>query len=97
MYIVVSRWEALPGKSDEFEAVGKKMRSTLGAISGVSLMEAFQSENGTIMVVVGYDSLQDYDRLVNDPNGPFAKAAEENQLDSVGRWISSDRGEAIHP
>lgn len=95
MYIVVSRWEPLPGKEEEFEAKGKIMRSLLSAVPGVKMVEGFRDESGGSIAVVAYESKSAYDRIVNDPQGPFVKAATEQKLEETAKWIRSERGESI--
>lgn len=95
MYMVVSRWEPLPGKTDEFALKGKAMRGLLMTLPGVTLVEGFVAEDGAAVAVVGYESREAYDRIVNDPNGPFVKAATENNLEELATWVRSERGETI--
>ncbi len=95
MYMVVSRWEPLPGKEAEFEVLGRKMRNYMRTVPGIVLVEGFESEDGSRTAVLGYESREAYERIVKDPNGPFEKASRENRLEDCARWISSDRGESI--
>ncbi|HVT13637.1 MAG TPA: hypothetical protein VHE55_15335 [Fimbriimonadaceae bacterium] len=94
MYYVVSRWEPLPGKSEEFENKARKLRGIMKSQSGVSFLEGFRTEDGGEVAIVGYNSRADYDRIVNNPNGPFASAVAAEDLDSIARWVWSERGEA---
>jgi hypothetical protein len=95
MYIVVSRWEVIPGMEKEFEERGSAVREILRKTPGVQLIEGFRSESGGAVAVLGYESQEVYDRIINDENGPFARAASEYQLETCGRWVSSDRGESL--
>src|SRR4051812_14859200 len=95
MYLVVSRWESLPGKEQEFEDRGRAVRAILRSTPGVKLIEGFQTENGQVVAILGYDSQESYERIVNDENGPFQKALAEHRLEECSQWISSERGEAI--
>ena len=94
MYLVISRWEVIPGKENEFEERGRAVRATLRSIPGVKLVEGYRTENG-VVAVAGYESEEAYNRIVNDDNGPFAKAAEQYRLEECGRWLSSERGESL--
>src|SRR6185503_6372295 len=75
MYLVVSRWKAKPGKEDMFESQGKNARASLRSQPGVKMVESFMGEDGAV-VVHGYEDEAAYNRIINDPNGHFAKMAE---------------------
>jgi hypothetical protein len=92
MYLVVSVWEALPGKADAFREHGMKVGSLLKKQPGVKLLEVFES-GGKFISVHGYADEATYQRLVQDPNGPFAKAMAEGRVEDYARWVSSERGE----
>ena len=94
MYLVVSVWEVLPGKADAFRENGMKVGSLLKQQPGVKLLEVFQSGDKFISVH-GYADEATYQRLVQDPNGPFAKAMAESRVEEYARWLSSERGETI--
>jgi len=94
MYIVASLWEALPGKEVEFEQKGETMRGILAGRPEISLVEAFPTEEGNVMVILGYRSREDYEELVNKPGGFFETTAREQKLDETGRWVHSWRGES---
>ena len=94
MYLVVSHWEALPGKEAEFEETGKKVAALLRRQPGVVLLEMFQSGDKYISVH-GYQDEATYQKLVNDPNGTFAQAMAAHPVEELGRWISSERGETV--
>jgi len=95
MYIVVSRWEPVPGKEEEFEAKGRTMRNLLRNQSGIELMEGFRAEDGGAVAIIGYESKEHYDRIVNDPDGFFAKAAADHGLEETATWVRSERGESM--
>jgi heme-degrading monooxygenase HmoA len=95
MYIVVSRWEILPGMEEEFETRGRPVREAIRAQPGVAMTHGFRSEDGGVVAVIGYDSKEAYDRIVNDENGPFQKAIAEHKLEECARWLSSERGESM--
>jgi hypothetical protein len=94
MYMVVSKWQALPSQEDEFESRGRSVRQMLRAQPGVVMLETFRSEDGAI-AVVGYENEETYRRIVDDPNGPFAKAIQDQELESVSHWLWSERGETV--
>jgi heme-degrading monooxygenase HmoA len=95
MYLVVSRWEIIPGKESEFEERGRAVREALRSTPGVKLVEGYRTDNG-VVAIAGYESQEAYDRIVNDESGPFAKAAAQHRLEECGRWISSERGESLN-
>lgn len=94
MYMVVSKWEANPGQEAQFEAIGRKMREMLRHEPGTTTIEAIRSGNEFTVVHV-YASEADYNRTVNDPQGVFAKGLQETNLENVGHWISSVKGETL--
>jgi len=92
MYLVVSQWEALPGHEEEFERVGLEVGDILGSLPGVEFLKSFQAESGRIVAVHGYTNEATYNDIVNNPESPFIKAIQDKQLESHGKWISSERG-----
>ncbi|HLJ56327.1 MAG TPA: antibiotic biosynthesis monooxygenase [Chthonomonadaceae bacterium] len=94
MYIVVSEWEVLPGKEEEFHRVAGAIGQILRTQPGVVMVEAFDS-GGKKMAVHGYKDEATYRALVQDPNGVFARAVEESGLEKIARWVRSERGETI--
>lgn len=95
MYIVVSKWQPLPGKEEEFEARGRRVRGVMEGQPGVKMMEAFTNEQGQRVAIIGYESEETYDRITNDPEGAFAKTAAQVKLEDVGSWLSSERGPSV--
>ncbi|MBV9852470.1 MAG: antibiotic biosynthesis monooxygenase [Armatimonadetes bacterium] len=94
MFLVVSRWEALPGRAEEFERVSPDVRAVLRQQPGVVLVESFRSE-GHYVVVHGYQDEAAYHAVVDDANGPFRQALAKHKLEEMGHWISSERGETF--
>ncbi len=94
MYLVVSKWQPLPGKEEEFEEIGKKMRDILRAHPGVVMVEAFKCD-GYNVAVAGYENEEVYNQLIQDPNGPFETAAREYNVEEIARWIGSEKGETV--
>ena len=94
MYLVVSRWEAAPGREAEFERLGLEVAALLRRQPGVRLLEEFKSDN-TYVSVHGYEDEATYRALINDPDGVFARAVAERRLEELGRWLGSERGETF--
>lgn len=94
MYMVISKWEAVPGHEAEFRANGRVMRNALKRLPEIELLESFAAGAGQIFVVMGYKDEAAYQALVQDPHGRFAKLASEHGLEDHGRWIWSERGQA---
>lgn len=94
MHIVVSRWNPKPGKESDFEAIGHKMRGMLRSQPGVRFVEGFKGPE-TYVVVHAYEDEGAYKRIVEDPNGPFAKAAAENRIEEVADWVDSISGASL--
>ncbi len=95
MFVVVSKWEALSGQWDAFEAVGHKMMALIRSWSEVEVFYNVRTGPESILSIIGYRSQADYERLVKDPNGPFEQASRETDIESVGKWIWSERGETF--
>ncbi len=95
MFIVISKWRPLPGKENEFSEIGAKMRSRMRNFPGVKFVHGLKNEEDQPIAIVGYESKEAWDSIVNDPNGPFALAAQEHNIEEIAEWISSDRGESI--
>lgn len=95
MYVVVSKWETLPGKEDQFREAGRKARNAMRGTPGVESVQSLVTEDGAALAIIGYKDRSTYDKIVNDPNGPFAKTAQELQIEQFGRWAWSERGEPV--
>ena len=59
------------------------------------MAEAFIDENDMGVAIIGYTDRETYERVVNDPAGPFAQALKDTGLEEVGTWQSSQRGETL--
>lgn len=94
MYLVISAWEPLPGKEQPFMELGNRIGAMLKRQPGVLLLEVFLS-GGKAMSVHGYADEATYRRLVDDPDGPFARAVADSNLETVARWLYSERGETV--
>jgi hypothetical protein len=91
MYLVISQWQPKPGREADFEAVGSRMRSFLRQTPGVQFVEAIQGPE-CFYAIHAYDDEDTYNRIVNDANGPFAKAAAEHGIEDVADWLGSVKG-----
>jgi heme-degrading monooxygenase HmoA len=94
MYMVVSYWEAFPGKEADFEASSPDVTAILRRQPGVCLIESFKSD-GKYVAVHAYEDEASYRAIVYNPNGAFARALQERGTETFGRWISSERGETL--
>lgn len=95
MYVVVSKWEALPGKEAEFEKIGRSMLATLSGWPEVEFAYNVLVSPSSVLAVIGYSSATAYQRAIEDPEGPFAKLAVEHRIEDAGRWLWSERGERM--
>ena len=95
MFLVVSQWEAIPGHEEQFEAAGLAIGPILASLPGVEFLKSFKAESGKVVVVHGYTDEAAYHNVVNNPESPFIKAIQENELEKHARWIGSDRGVTI--
>lgn len=94
MYLVVSRWRMNPGKEEEARSKGLEMRRKLRNWPGVESVSVARMEEGDAIVAIGYRDKATYDHLINDPGGPFARAAEETGIEGTMEWVESWRGES---
>lgn len=95
MFVVASKWESLPGRFDEFEVAGRKMMALIRSWPEIEFFHNVRVGPESVLAIIGYRSQADYDRLINDPNGPFARAAAETNIDAVSNWLWSERGETL--
>jgi hypothetical protein len=94
MYLVVSKWRAKPGKEDQFKQVRVTMREAMRSQPGVKMIEGFEAGDYSV-AVHAYEDKMTYDRIVQDPNGPFSKALAQHGMEDVAEWLGSDKGETI--
>ena len=92
MFLVVSYWEPLPGKEAEFDKIGQQVSSKLREQPGVVMVETIKSE-GKHVSVHGYSDESTYQKLIHDPNSEFNKWVEQYNVDQIGKWVRSERGE----
>lgn len=91
MYIVVSKWEFLPGKREQFEKIGREMRDKLRSWPGVEYVQSVDLGNAAL-AIVGYTDEKAYQQLISDPNGPFEASMAQHDVESTARWLWSERG-----
>jgi hypothetical protein len=60
---------------------------------GVEYVEAIKCEDGCALAIIGYTDQGSYNKLMED-GGVFDTEAKKNNLDSAGKWLWSERGEA---
>lgn len=94
MYMVVSKWQALPGKEAEFEQSGPKAREALKSQPGVEFVEAIKAD-GHYTVVHAYADEAAYHRIVDSPDSAFSQALKANNVESLAQWVGSERGETL--
>jgi len=94
MYLVASKWGVDPAKAEAFKATGKKMREYMRSVPGIESVQAIQCEDGNMFVVVGYTNESSYKKIM-EPGGAFETAAKQNDLENLGTWMWSERGEVI--
>jgi hypothetical protein len=95
MYLVISRWEVIPGHEEQAAVARIKMRDVMRQQPGVEFINGFSLDDGKLVAVHVYSDEDAYKAIVGDPDGPFAKAAAENKIEEHMQWISSERGAAI--
>lgn len=94
MYIVVSKWEILPGQEDAFRAAGRTMRDFMRNLPGVEFVQAMKCEDGNAIAIVAYTDEKSYQNIMAD-GGEFETAARKHNLEGMAKWAWSERGEAI--
>lgn len=95
MFIVLSRWEALPGHETEWHEMSQDIGATLRAVPGVEFLHRFENDEGQLVVMMGYSDEATYHALVDDSNGAVVRAMADSNIESVARWISSERGVSV--
>lgn len=60
--------------------------------------EAFNVRAGDdyVLAVITYSDRTSYERLIQDPEGPFERAAAEHGIEQKARWEWSERGERLN-
>ena len=94
MYFVVSKWECIPGHEAEFQEKGVAMRKVLKRQPEVKLFESFRNGRGEVVIVMAYADEDAYKAVIHDPDGAFARAMAEHQVEEHTRWLWSERGES---
>lgn len=92
MYIVISKWEPLSGREEDWKSIAESVRTKIDDVKGVEFAHRFVNEHGQMVVAMGYTDEATYNSLVNDPNGEMAKLVADANIESVARWVSSERG-----
>jgi hypothetical protein len=94
MYMVISRWRPNPGSEDEMlkRAIGP--RETLRAQPGVLFVYAML-HGDEVFVCHGYSNETMYKKVVEDPEGAFARSLAQSGLEQVCEWVESWRGESL--
>lgn len=95
MYAVVSRWDTNSGDVASWQDRAAKLMDTIRSWDGVENAFNVQIAPNSVLAVITYRDQPTYDRLINDPNGPFAQAAEQFGLEKEATWIWSERGEVL--
>ncbi len=94
MYLVVSYWEAVPGREADFDRLGPQVGAVLRQQPGVMLVEVFKS-GGKHVAVHGYQDEATYHAIVDNPDGAFVRAVTETHIEEAGRWLGSESGETL--
>ncbi len=95
MYIVVSKWEVVPGHEDVIEEKGTRMVEIVTGWPEVEFFHNLRTEDGGVLAIIGYRSEGDYHRLF-EPNGRFETAAKETGIENDATWKWSERGEPMN-
>jgi len=95
MFIVVSKWSVHPGREAEWREMSQMTRGRIAAVPGVEFVHGFLNESNEAVAILGYSDEATYNRLVNEPGGAVAQVIADTNIESVGQWISSDRGESM--
>jgi hypothetical protein len=92
MFVVISKWEFDPEQEAAVNAAASKMMETIRSWDGIESSYNVRAGSNYILSVIGYRDQATHERLVMDPNGPFSAAARETGIESVARWVWSERG-----
>jgi hypothetical protein len=95
MYLVVSHWEPQPGKEEEFKRIGSELAAFLRSQPGVNFVEGFTTEDGKHVSVHAYADQATYQRIVLDDDSPFEQEVARRDIEDIGRWLGSERGESV--
>ncbi|HJP84166.1 MAG TPA: hypothetical protein VJ835_11760 [Fimbriimonadaceae bacterium] len=93
MYMVISKWEFDPASEGVVKDKARRMMQQIRAWDGVESAFNVRTSPGSVLAVIGYRDEATYQRLIQDPNGPFEKAAQESGIEQEAQWKWSERGE----
>lgn len=92
MYTVISRWEFDPAREAEVETRAEETMDALRRWDGIDEAYNVRVGPGAVLAVMTYRDEPTYQALIKDPNGPFEKLIDGNDLESVATWIWSESG-----
>lgn len=91
--MVISKWDYDKAQEDQVREAGHKMMSTIRSWEGVEFAYNVRTAESSFCSVIAYRDEDTYQRLINDPEGPFVKAAAEHEIEKNAHWNWSERGE----
>ena len=95
MFVVISKWEFDAAHESEVAASGEKMMAAISSWPAVASAFNVRIGDSHMISVIEYTDQASYERLVQDPNSPFEKAAAEHGIEQHARWLWSERGEKV--
>lgn len=94
MYLVISQWRPVPGREEDFDRISATMRQILRGQPGVKFLEAIKGPD-CFYAVHGYENEETYKKIIEDPHGPFNRAANEHMVEEVAEWLGSVKGTSV--
>lgn len=92
MYVVVSKWQFDPSREAEILEKGARMMATINGWPEVQSAYNIRAGEDYVIAVIAYASQEAYQKLIQDPDGPFEKAVREHSIEDGMTWIWSERG-----
>lgn len=97
MFVVISKWQYDAGHEAEVRTAAQGMMSAINSWPEVEFAYNVRTGPDSVVAVIGYSDKASYERLVQDPNSPFEKAAAEHGIERHATWLWSERGEVEQP
>lgn len=97
MFVVVSKWQYDPAHEAEVRDRARAMMAAFRSWPDVEFAYNVRTGPDSVLAVIGYKDRASWERIVEDPNGPFEKTVAEIGVDRHATWQWSERGEVEEP
>lgn len=92
MYVVMSKWEFDPKNELAVKALARTMMERIKGWAGVERAYNVRVADNAVVAIMCYTDESSYQRLIQDPSGPFETALRETGFEEHAKWVWSERG-----